>query len=421
MSTAPPPSPTEALALVQAALRAARGALVPEAVDTRRAGGRVLLRGIAADRDQPPFDRVMMDGIAVSAAALAGGQRRFRRTGIAAAGHPAPPLGAADTAVEAMTGAMLPAGADVVVPVEDLVQDGEHFTLAEDAAQAASAGQNIHPRGSDCRAGDAVLAAPRRLGAVDIAIAAGAGAATLQVAPPLRVAVISTGDELVEAGVDAAPWQVRRSNAHAIATALRAAGLTSVSDHHLPDDLPTLEAALVALLRDHDALVLSGGVSKGRFDHVPAALAAAQVTQVLHRVAQRPGQPLWCGVGPQGQAVFGLPGNPVSTLVCVVRYVLPALRALEGLPAPVAGIPVRLAAEVRALPKATRFVPVRLAVDAGGTLLAAPEQPSNSGDFLALTDTHGVVEVPPATAAVSAGTVLPCWRWPGGDLAAAVT
>lgn len=401
-----------------AALGPAKAA--PENARAASAGGRLLVGPVLAERDQPPFDRVMMDGIAVSAAALAAGQRRFRIAGTAAAGHAPPPLTAATDAIEAMTGAVLPTGADCVIPVEELTRFDDHLLVSEAAATAAHSGQNIHPRGSDCRAGAAVLAPPQRLGAVDIAIATGAGAATLEVRPRPRIAIISTGDELVESGEPLAPWQVRRSNAHAVATALRAAGHTQLSDHHLPDDLPLLQQALGELLATHDVLVLSGGVSMGQFDHVPAALRALGVEQVLHRIAQRPGQPLWFGRGLAGQAVFGLPGNPVSTFVCTIRYVLPVLAHLEGASARQRGVPVQLAAPAKTL-KVTRLLPVRLGVSAAGQLLATPRPPANSGDFLTLAGTTGLVELPGMEGPLPAGTVVPYWPWPDSAWPEAVT
>ncbi len=409
MSPTPPPAPEAALAAMLAALGPAHAA--PESARAATAGGRFLVGAVVAERDQPPFDRVMMDGIAVRAAALAAGQRRFRIAGMAAAGHAAPSLAADTDAIEAMTGAVLPQGADCVIPVEELTRFDDHLLVSDAAAAAAHAGQNIHPRGSDCVAGAEVLAPARRLGAVDIAIASGAGAAAVTVCRQPRIAIISTGDELVEAGADLAPWQVRRSNAHAVATALRAAGHSHLSDHHLPDDLPVLQASLAELLATHDVLVLSGGVSMGQFDHVPAALRALGVQQVLHRIAQRPGQPLWFGRGPAGQAVFGLPGNPVSTFVCTIRYVLPVLSHLEGAAARQQGLPVQLAAAAKTL-KVTRLLPVRLGISPAGQLLAAPRPPANSGDFLTLAGTTGLVELPGMEGPLPAGTVVPYWPWP---------
>ncbi len=411
MKPSTPPTPEAALAAMVAALEPVLH--LTEHVPAAGAGGRFLVCPVSAERDQPPFDRVMMDGIAVRAAALQAGQRTFRCAGLAAAGHAAPPLELDSDAIEVMTGAMLPSGADAILPIEELTRTAEHFTVNEPAATTASSGLNIHRRGSDCQEGACVLPAPRRLSPIDIAIATGAGAATLQVRCATRIAVISTGDELVEAGTAIAPWQVRRSNAHAVRAALVAAGYACVTDHHLPDDLPAMQTALAALLATHEVLVLSGGVSMGQFDHVPAALRSLAVTEVLHRIAQRPGQPLWFGRGPQGQAVFGLPGNPVSTFVCAVRYVLPVLARLSGLPALENRALVALAAPARALPGVTRFLPVRLAAAEQGLLLATPQPPANSGDFLSLLDTSGMVALPAATTPWPAGTVVAYWPWPG--------
>ena len=175
MKPSTPPTPEAALAAMVAALEPVLH--LTEHVPAAGAGGRFLVCPVSAERDQPPFDRVMMDGIAVRAAALQAGQRTFRCAGLAAAGHAAPPLELDSDAIEVMTGAMLPSGADAILPIEELTRTAEHFTVNEPAATTASSGLNIHRRGSDCQEGACVLPAPRRLSPIDIAIATGAGAA----------------------------------------------------------------------------------------------------------------------------------------------------------------------------------------------------------------------------------------------------
>ena len=157
-------------------------------------------------------------------------------------------------------------------------------------------------------------------------------------------------------------------------------------------------------------LILSGGVSKGKFDFVPKVLKSLGVEEVFHQVAQRPGMPMWFGVGPRGQAVFGLPGNPVSTLICLIRYVVPALSAAMGarLPAPE---PVALASPIRRGRPMASFVPVSVQCDARGARSALPRMPSGSGDFLALAGTHGFIELPPRTEGYPEGFVADLYRW----------
>ena len=190
--------------------------------------------------------------------------------------------------------------------------------------------RNIQRRGEDGRYGILMLEAGTLLGAPEIAIAASAGLARVRVSSQPAFMVISTGDELVEPGEPIAGHQIRRSNTYAVIAAMRARGFDRVSNDHLLDDETMLTDRLSLHLATHEALILSGGVSMGRFDLVPKVLKSLGVREVFHRVAQRPGKPMWFGVGPRGQAVFGLPGNPVSTLICLVRFVIPAIVSAMG-------------------------------------------------------------------------------------------
>ncbi len=227
----------------------------------------------------------------------------------------------------------------------------------------------MHRRGTDTRQGALLVNAGLRLRAPEIAIAASAGMARIRVSSQPMLAVISTGNELVEPGEPVLAHQIRRSNAYAIVSALREHGFQRVADDHLHDDAGELRKRLSFHLKTHDVLILSGGVSMGKFDLVPGVLADLGVRTVFHKVAQRPGKPLWFGVGPGGTAVFGLPGNPVSTLVCFTRYVLPALLGSLG-HAPRPAERIALAAPVTFNPALSYFLPVRLEQDDWGRLWA---------------------------------------------------
>src|SRR5512147_2207226 len=297
-----------------------------EPLPLARAAGAVLRENIYAERDQPPFDRVAMDGIALSSGAVGNGGR-LRVAAQQAAGDPPLTLDDPSTCIEIMTGAMLPRGCDAVVPVEQVERHGD---IAEIGRKPVLPWANVHRRGSDCRQGALLLAAGTRLSPPEVAIAAGAGMARLRVSAQPMIVVISTGNELVEPGELIAPHQVRRSNAYGITASLREHGFTRVADDHVRDDEAELTERLGFHLHTHDVLILSGGVSMGRMDLVPKVLDKLGVSLVFHHVAQRPGKPMWFGVSQAGPAVFALPGNPVSTLVCLSRYVLPALRAAMG-------------------------------------------------------------------------------------------
>jgi molybdopterin molybdotransferase len=222
--------------------------------------------------------------------------------------------------------------------------------------------------------------------------------------------VVSTGNELVEPGEPIAAQQVRRSNAYAVAATLRARGFGRVGDDHVPDDEEMLRERLKLHLTTHDVVILSGGVSMGKFDFVPKVLIELGVEEVFHKVAQRPGKPMWFGVGPHGQAIFGLPGNPVSTLVCLIRYVIPAIAEAMGT-RPVLHERLALAAPVAFDLPLSYFLPVSIEHDAWGRPWANPRPTNGSGDFLSLAGTDGFVELPPGPNTYPKGFVAGLYRW----------
>jgi molybdopterin molybdotransferase len=397
------PTPAEAEALIRRHVR-------PLPIESRplaALAGAALAQSVRAERDQPPFDRVTMDGIAIASETWRAGQRRFRIAGTQAAGQ-RPQRLPPDACLEVMTGAVLPTGGDCVIPVERLtVTDGWAEVEPDFVAEPFG---NVHTRGLDCREGDMLLARGTRLGAPELAVLASAGLPRAKVRAEPRILIVATGDELVDPGEPIEDWQVRRSNSYALRGALALRGYNRVAEDHLPDDQQVLRERLATHLATHDVLVLSGGVSMGRFDHVPRTLRELGVTEVLHRIAQRPGKPLWFGIGPAGQAVFGLPGNPVSALVCLVRYVVPGLQAAAGLAARTPE-PVALGAPFRVKPALWYFLPVQL--DSSPTLgtVAQPKPTRGSGDFVSLLGTDGFVELPPGPADYAAGHVAALYRW----------
>ncbi len=369
--------------------------------------GATLRERVVAAYDQPPFDRVTMDGIAFAFAAYEQGRRAFRIAGTQAAGTPPLSLGNTEHCIEVMTGAMLPAGCDCIVPVEQLsVADGVARLEPEAAPQSRS---NIHERGTDSRRGEELLQPGIRLGPAEVAVIAANGQTHALVSRPPRIAVISTGDELIEPGKPLAAWQIHRSNVYAVMAALQRRGFTQLTLDHLPDDPTILRERLAAHLQAHDVLILSGGVSMGRFDYIPQVLGELGVRVVFHKVAQRPGKPLWFGVGTAGQTVYALPGNPVSTLVCFGRYVFAGLetslgtarRALES---------IVLAESFEVKPALALFVPVQIASGPAGRT-AVPKPTHGSGDFTSLIGTDGFVELPPGPATVAAGTPVALYSW----------
>jgi molybdopterin molybdotransferase len=295
-----------------------------------------------------------------------------------------------------------------VIPVEQIQMQNGIAALGSNTS--VSPWQNIHRRASDTQQGALLLGSGIRLSAPEVAIAASAGMARVRVSSQPAIAVISTGNELIEPGERILPHQIRRSNAYGVAAALRQRGFQRIADDHVRDEAGELQERLKFNLDTHDVLVLSGGVSMGRLDLVPHALEALAVRGVFHRVAQRPGKPLWFGVSQSGAAVFALPGNPVSTLVCLARYVIPALFAAMG---QAVGAPDKIALgdAVTVSPALAFFLPIRIETDELARPWATPCPTNGSGDFTALAGTDGFVELPPGPKTYPKGFVSRLYRW----------
>ncbi|MGB5351975.1 MAG: molybdopterin molybdotransferase MoeA [Woeseia sp.] len=379
-----------------------------EDVSLANACRRILRQDVMAERDQPPFDRVTMDGIALRHAELAAGRREFVIAGTQHAGDKVMTLPAATHCIEVMTGAVLPDGTDCVVPVERLTSNGKTISVEKD--YQAGLRQFIHPRASDHVAGTTLLSAGRRISAIDVALLASAGLAKVKVTRQPVVRIISTGNELVPAGEPIEPHQIRLSNGPALVAMLQTLGFADSAQLHLPDEPATLSKSIGAELANSDVLVLSGGVSMGKADFVPQVLAELGVEQVFHKISQRPGKPMWFGKGPQGQAVFALPGNPVSALVCCRHYVLPALLEASGMP-PLRAMNAILTDDYHFAPPLTCFLPVRLLPEPDGRLNARPVLTNTSGDFTALADSDGYLELAAGETDFAAGSVQPLYLW----------
>jgi molybdopterin molybdotransferase len=373
------------------------------------AHGRVLRSELRADRDLPPFDRVTMDGFALRSASFAAGVRTFQIEGLQAAGMRAFKLSpAAEAAIEVMTGAVMPDGADCVVPYEETQRNGTAMTVAGGVAPAP--GSAVHQRGSDHRAGEVIVPANTRLTGREIAVAAACGHAVLTVSQLPRIAVVATGDELVEVDALVAPHQIRRSNDHALRAALVSAGYSQVERFHFRDVREEIQHLLWHIIAEFDVVIITGGVSKGKFDYLPAELERQGVRKIFQGVAQRPGKPFWFGMSARQTPIFALPGNPVAAYTCLHRFVLPALARAGGL-APMPPRLAALAAPVTFKPKLAYLVPVRLSTGPRAELLALPDPSNTSGDFAGLIGTDGFVELPPEPPEFPAGTLAPFRPW----------
>ena len=371
------------------------------------AAGRVLRQNVLAERDLPPYDRATMDGIALVRRSWSSGQREFPLEGMQSAGQPPGALSNAGVAWRIATGAPLPRSADTVVPVERLSETRGGVRIDDD--YRPKRGQFIHRQGSDRLAGALLVKEGRRIGGVEMALLSANGVAQPLVGHDPRIALVSTGDELV--GLDSRPesWQVRSSNGPAMSALLKRHGFGKVAAAHAPDDPDVLAQRIRQALSESDAMILSGGVSKGARDYVPGVLAQLGARPVLHRIRQRPGFPLWFGMHAD-KPVFGLPGNPVSSLVCLRRYVIPALNKAQGARSPVPEH-ATLSDEVSFRPSLTWFLPVRLSTDRDGQLMAQPRPTNTSGDFASLARTGGFAQLPASRTRFPAGYTARIFRW----------
>ena len=378
-----------------------------ESVATDSSTARTLRQIIVAERDQPPFDRVTMDGIALCHSDFASGMRTFPIQATQAAGDKQLTL-EAGKCIEIMTGASLPEGADCIVPVERIsVTDGA--ATLQDNYQAEER-QFVHARGSDHPKGAGLLTAGKCITPADIAIIHSCGLTEVDVSVSPTIRVISTGNELVAAGEPIEPHQIRLSNGPAMIALLEQHGYVDGQHDHLVDEPEILKQSIGEHLQDADILILSGGVSMGKADYVPQVLEELGVAMVFHKISQRPGKPMWFGIGPDRQAVFALPGNPVSALVCCRQYVIPALNKASGLGENQPEF-AALAQDITFKPKLTCFLPVRLISNTGGQVLAMPVHTNTSGDFASLSGTDGYVELPLDTTKFPAGTAVHLHRW----------
>jgi len=294
-----------------------------ETVAVEEAVGRVLRQAVVAPTDYPPFDRVMMDGYAVRAADLEGNDTLPVRGESAAGAHEAVEL-LPGTCAGAMTGAPLPRGADAVVMVEQTRREGDLVTFEAPVRR----GQHFAPTGEEARKGAVLLEPGDVITPVGVATAASAGHARLSVSRLPSLAAVSTGNELVDVDTEPGPNQIRDTNALTLASQALAHGLTAVRRLRARDTLEDLDSTLTDALTD-DIVIISGGVSMGRYDLVPRALESQGVEQIFHRVLQKPGKPLW--FGKRGDTlVFGAPGNPLSTLLTFQLYVKPAIARMTG-------------------------------------------------------------------------------------------
>ncbi|MBI3449519.1 MAG: molybdopterin molybdotransferase MoeA [Acidobacteria bacterium] len=396
---------------VDEALQAVLAAVAPlpsEEIALEDSPGRCLADAMVSSLDAPPFDRTAMDGYALRAADAAAPPAELEVVETIAAGRdPRATIGPGQAA-KIMTGAAIPRGADAIVMVErtEPLDGGRRVRILD----RAEPGQHIRRRGEDLAGGSLLLPAGAFVGAPEIALLASEGRSRLRVGSLPSVTVISTGDELVPVGETPTGSCIRETNSWSLLALLRRMGIDPVRPGIAKDDPAALDA-LIARALGSDVLLLTGGVSMGDFDLVGAALGRAGCRPIFERVAIQPGKPLFFGLV-EGRArrvvVFGLPGNPISSIVDFLVFARPALRLMMGALQPVdPAVSVELLDPIRRRPGRRAYLPARVAVTGAGRLAARPLPSMGSADLVALSRANALVIVHETAGDVAAGAELP--------------
>lgn len=370
-------------------------------VPIKDCGGYVLAEDLKADRDLPPYDRVTMDGIAIDYEAFKNGQREFSIMGVAPAGSAQQTLDDKRSCIEVMTGAILPNKTDTVIRYEDLaITDGKAcIEIAEIEHH-----QNIHFKGSDIVKGSVITKAGNLISSAEINVAAATGKSNVAIKKMPKAVIISTGDELVDVHETPLTHQIRRSNVYGIQNTLKEWGV-QVELRHLPDDKEEMKTIIARLLQEFDVLVITGGVSKGKFDYLPDVLTSLEVVKHFHKIQQRPGKPFWFGTSKNNKRVFALPGNPVSSFVCVYIYLrfwlIKSLGIEENM------FYATLNEDVHFKPDLIYFLEAKLEYKTDGYLNATPFKGNGSGDFANLVKADGFLILPQNKTVFKKGEVYP--------------
>lgn len=377
-----------------------------ETVPFELALGKVLAEPIKADRDLPPFNRVTMDGIAINYQAVENGICTFHIKATQAAGDGPVEITDQNECIEIMTGAVLPSSVNTVIRYEDLEM---RAGLASIKVEGIKQGQNVHVQGADKKQHEILAPSGQLVTPAIISLAASVGKTHLLVKKMPKVVIITSGDELVDVHETPSPYQIRKSNSYTVKAVLQQHGLQP-DIVHIPDDPEITKAQIQQCLLKYDVLLLSGGISMGKFDYIPQALEDLRAEKIFHKVAQRPGKPFWFGRYQDKALVFAFPGNPVATFMCLHRYFLTWLNATLGLAeqSPVYAV---LDKDFKFLPPLQYYLQVKLNSNLQGQLIASPVEGNGSGDFANLADTEAFLELPMERDDFKRGEVFRIWRF----------
>ena len=345
--------------------------------------GKKLAEDIFADSDLPPFNRVMMDGIAIRYEELES-YNRFKIQGIQAAGKSNQFDLISGHCIEIMTGALLPQSFDTVIPYEDITIETGFATITIPPKKFQA---NVHLQATDFKKGDTLVSKGTCISPAEIGILASVGISEPLIVSMPRIAIISTGDELVNIENHPLNFQIRKSNVYAIQAALKKELYLDALTFHVSDQSDEIKSKLNEILQSFEIIILSGGVSKGKFDLIPTVLKELGVNELFHKIKQKPGKPFWFGAS-DSNLVFALPGNPVSTMVCCYRYVIPFLQSQLMNLKPEFEM-TSIDCDYFKKGNLTYFLPVKKTIQ-----VASPSDGNGSGDFAHLANVDGWIEIP---------------------------
>ncbi|AJW62046.1 Molybdopterin molybdenumtransferase [Elizabethkingia miricola] len=367
--------------------------------------GRVLAEDILADRDLPPFDRPTVDGIAIRFTSYEEGFRSFNIKTIQSAGETSVAIDSEDQCIEIMTGAALDSTVDTVIRYEDITVDNGIATININIEK----GQNIHLKGKDKKAGEILVKANQVITPAIIGIAASVGKTSLWVKKLPKIVIISTGDEMISPELTPTAFQLRRSNGVTISSVLEKYKIKA-DLIHLNDDYEEIKKELSNCIDIYDILLMSGGVSMGKFDYLPQVCEELGIKKLFHKIKQRPGKPFWFGKSQNQKLVFAFPGNPVSVFMCLHRYFIPWLEKSLGIPqsSPLYAI---LGNDIEFPFSLQYFAQVKLQINEQGQLIANIVDTNGSGDFSHLAETNAFVELPLEQNIFRKGEVYKIWKY----------
>ena len=371
-------------------------------ITLNQAHGRILAETLSADRDFPPYDRITMDGIAISFDSYKNGSRSWNIQEVAAAGSTQKKLTAAVDCIECMTGAIMPQNTDSVIRYEDLVIENNVASLISIAVVKEK--QNVHFQGIDRKTGDIIVNPGIAISPAELGVAATIGKHEILVKNLPKVMIISTGDELVDIDQNPLPHQIRKSNISRIQSSLLPFGIHAETDHLL-DDQEVIKVKLESYLNKFDIIILSGGVSKGKFDFIPGVMESIGVKKLFHKIKQRPGKPFWFGKTSEC-TIFAFPGNPVSSFLCMQKYFMHWMRLSLGNKHFSTSYGM-LSEDVQFQPELEYFLEVKLSANENAQIVATPFKGNGSGDLANLVKADAFIQLPIDKSHFKKGEVYP--------------